>query len=307
MQVNSIFGRSPLHGSAPTRPSLRELISHERVIFTPGVWDALSARLVEEAGFMAMATSGAAISASLGFPDVELMTMTENLNAVRALCAATSLPVIADVDAGYGAALNVVRTVKEFEAAGVAAIYIVDEVSPHRPPAANHPPRPLLPINEAVGKIRAAVDARSSEELLIMAISVARGEDAVTRMRAYAEAGADMLFPNSRSFQTVEEWTRCREVVGKPLVSSLMSMSWPEREFTREKLEAAGVRIAFFPLQPLYAAVAAIRSVLSELRTHEYGPAITVPLIPTSEFQRFVGHKEVDEIDQEYGTTARHT
>ena len=139
---------------------LRERLASRRTIWSAGAYDALSAKMIEAAGFDALLTTGFGISASmLGQPDVELYTMTENLNVVRQVVAAVDIPVVADCDTGYGNAVNVMRTVREFEQAGVAALILEDQVVPKRCPAIASVVE-VLPVNEGVAKIRAAVEAQ---------------------------------------------------------------------------------------------------------------------------------------------------
>jgi len=137
------------------RQSLRALLNKEEVVFAPGAWDALSALLIEQAGFRALCGSGFAISAGLGMPDAELYTMTENAETIRRMAAVTTIPIIADIDTGYGNAVNVMRTVRAFEGAGASAVFMEDQLAPKRCPICVGDPLPIIGIEEAVGKIQA--------------------------------------------------------------------------------------------------------------------------------------------------------
>ena len=179
------------------RSVLRQLLARDELIVAPGAYDALTARLVELAGFPVVYVTGAGISNSqLALADVGLMTMTEVLEQVRKMIGAVSIPVIADIDTGYGNAVNLHRTVKEFIRIGAAAVQIEDQVSPKK--CGHFEGKQLIPFDEAVLKIRAAVDARGDSDLVIIArtdaIAVAGLEEALRRARAYHEAGADALF-----------------------------------------------------------------------------------------------------------------
>jgi methylisocitrate lyase len=280
--------------------ALRALMEAEEVIFAPGTWDALSALLAEKAGFRAINASGFAIAASLGLPDAELYTMTENTEAVRRMAAVTTVPIIADCDTGYGNAVNAMRAVREFERAGASAIFIEDQKTPKRCPISVADPVPVVSRAEAVGKIRAALDARSDESFVVIARCDATGEDAMERVVAYAEAGADLIFPVSKTFTTFEAMKACREACGKPLMLSLTPSTWVEREFTRERCVDAGVKLACFPFQTLYAAVTGLRTVLDELKRTEYGPAASKGHIGHKEFIEIIGFPEIEELQLKY-------
>ena len=172
-----------------TKPTarLRAQLNAGRTIWAAGAYDALSARMIAEAGFDAILTSGFGVSAShLGRPDVELYTMTENLAVVRHACSVVDTPVVADCDTGYGNAVNVLRTVREFEQAGVAGVILEDQVSPKRCPACTDQTE-IIPVEEGVAKIRAAVAARRDPDLVIIARTDSRDEaDAIRRAPASA-------------------------------------------------------------------------------------------------------------------------
>jgi methylisocitrate lyase len=282
------------------RQSLRELLSREEVVFAPGAWDALSALLIEQAGFPALCGSGFAISAGLGMPDAELYTMTENAEAIRRMAAVTTIPIIADIDTGYGNAINVMRTVRTFEGAGASAVFMEDQLAPKRCPICVGDPLPIIGIDEAVGKIQAAVDARSSQEFLICARTDSQGQEAIERACRYVQAGADLIMPVSKTFSTVEEVKACRKACGRPLVLSLTSSTWVEREFTRQRMVEAGVKLGLLPLQVLYAAVPAMRRVLADLKKSEYAPAVTSENIPHHDFVKLIGFPQVEELQRKY-------
>ncbi len=166
------------------RTWMRERLGARQTIWAAGAYDALSAKLIEASGFEAVLTSGFGISASfLGKPDVELYTMTENLAVVRQVVNTVKLPVIADCDTGYGNAVNVMRTVREFENAGVAALILEDQVMPKRCPAVANRIE-VIPVEEGVAKIKAAVEARQDPDLVIVARTDAGTEAEVGRARA---------------------------------------------------------------------------------------------------------------------------
>ncbi|MGV9801856.1 isocitrate lyase/PEP mutase family protein [Mycobacterium sp. NPDC003449] len=179
------------------RRQLREMLRADRPVIAPGVYDGLTARLVQQGGFDAAIVTGAGVSASvLGAPDVGLLTMSEVLTQTRNIAGAVDIPVIGDCDTGYGNPLNVGRTIVEFENSGVAGLFIEDQVSPKR--CGHFAGKQIIPAEEMVQKVRAAVDARTDPDLVLIARTDARAtdgiEEAVRRGRRYAEAGVDMVF-----------------------------------------------------------------------------------------------------------------
>ena len=175
---------------------LRQLLAADGLIVAPFIMNALHARIAESVGFDAVYMTGAGTSAEKGFPDVGLLTMTEMTTNARYIANAVDIPVICDADTGYGNALNVQRTVREYEAAGVAAIHIEDQVFPKK--CGFFEGKQVVPMEEHIQKIRAALDARTDPDFVIIArcdaYAVTGWEDTVRRCRAYRDAGADLVF-----------------------------------------------------------------------------------------------------------------
>ena len=176
---------------------LRELMAQPSTLVAPGAYDGISARLIEAAGFQALYRTGGGTSASyLGHPDLGLLTLTEMVDHARRIAASVRIPVIADADTGYGNALNVIRTVHEFERAGVAGIHLEDQVFPKRCGFLRG--KAVIPREEFVTKIKAAVSERLSDDFVIIARTDARAVEgldaAIERCKYYADAGADALF-----------------------------------------------------------------------------------------------------------------
>ena len=209
----------------------RHALNRGETFWAAGAYDALSAKLIEEAGFPAVMTTGFGVSAShLGGPDVELYTMSENLAVIRNAVQAVTIPLIADADTGYGNAINVMRTVREFETAGVAGMIFEDQEVPKRCPAAASSVA-ILPLAEGVAKIKAAVAARRDSDVVIIARTDAVTEDEATeRAQAYVAAGADLIQPISRCFSDYAGLQRLRKAVEVPL--SLQILGWLEKTAT---------------------------------------------------------------------------
>ena len=232
----------------------------------PAVYDGLSARIAQQVGFRAVAFSGNAVSASLlGMPDVGMLGMSENLEHVGRIARQLDVPVICDADTGYGGVLNVVRTVQEFEAAGIAAIHIEDQVTPKR---CGLLPQgiPVVSQDEHVQKIRAAVQARRSPDFWIIARTDAKSmhglEDAARRARAYVEAGADAAIVMGAN--TPDELRFVASVVRAPLVTVIQE-SPPTCELSDELLQEVGCILALHAGITRYAVVQAMHDVLTAL------------------------------------------
>lgn len=248
-----------------TAKQLRALLAKRELVVAPGVYSALTAKLVEAAGFQCTYMSGYCTAASsTGLPDLGLLTMTEMLGNVRALADAVAIPLIADGDTGYGNALNVVRTIREYEKAGAAAIHIEDQLWPKR--CGHMKNKHVIPKEEMVNKVRAAVDHRSSEDFVIIArtdaIAVEGLQAAVDRLAAYAEAGADVLFADGQ--QTMEHIREVpRQLAGTPCLINLGPLTPP---LSVTELRDLGYAIAIYPSLCIGPAVLAIQDALARLK-----------------------------------------
>lgn len=202
---------------------LRKLIEAEDILICPGTYDPLMAKLIKRLGFEAMYMTGAGVSHStLAMPDLGLTTMTEMVHRATQLADASELPLICDADTGYGNALNVMRTVREYERAGVAGIHIEDQEMPKR--CGHFMGKSLIETDEMVGKLKAALDARQDEDFMIIARTDARTavgfDEALDRAHAYAEAGADVIFFESP--RSVEELTAVPKAIDKPVLANMV-------------------------------------------------------------------------------------
>jgi 2-methylisocitrate lyase-like PEP mutase family enzyme len=249
------------------RIRLRELLAGERIVVAPGAYDALSARLIEQAGFdvVYMTGSGAANSL-LGQPDLGLTTMTEMASQAARICAATTLPVVADADTGYGGPLNVRRTVQEYERAGVAGLHIEDQVFPKR--CGHFEVKQVIPVDEMVGKIRAALAARTDPNLVIIARSDAAAVEgldaAVRRGEAYQDAGADALFIEAP--RSVEDLRTIGRSFRVPLVANMVEGGATPLQPAAE-LDAMGFRLVLYAGALLRTAAFAMQQTLEYLHT----------------------------------------
>lgn len=282
-----------------THASFRELVGPGTVLYVPGVWDGLSARLAEQAGFTALCSSGYAVAGGLGMPDAELYTATEHVEAVRRMREASRLPIIADIDTGFGNAVNVMRTVRQFESAGATAVFMEDQVSPKRCPVCVGDPVPVVPIDEAVGKVRAA-RAGALPGTVIVARTDSVGEDAMRRLVAYAEAGADLVMPVTKTFSGLEEWSKVSAESGVPLMVSLTSGTWVERDFTDEVLRELNVQVALLPTQPIHAVAGALRQCFADLRSGIPPSQVSASGMVHSEYITMIGFPEIETLRSQY-------
>ena len=273
-------------------------VRNGHTVWTAGVYDALSAKLAQEAGFKAVMTSGFAVSASLlGLPDVELYTMTENLGVVRNVANAVTVPVVADTDTGYGNAINVMRTVREFEQAGASAVIFEDQEVPKRCPCVATT-LSILPLEEGAAKIKAAVHARRDPNLVIVARTDAVDvQDAITRAQAYVAAGADIIQPISRCFTNLADLKRLREACGVPL--SLQLLGWLEKDLTPADIQAiAG--LAVYPLVGLMTVTNSLRQNFQALHQQHSTQHLPLPVTDMNDFKKFIGFAEVEALQNQF-------
>ncbi len=247
------------------RKTLRKLIAGGGYTMVPGAYDTLTARLVEQAGFAAVYLTGGGYSRASGYPDLGLLTMLENVRFIGLTVEAGSIPVIADADTGYGNALNVIRTVREYEKSGVAGFHIEDQVAPKK--CGHYEGKEVISCAEMVGKIKAAVDTRRDADMVIIARSDARAVEglrgAIDRVNAYLEAGADVGFVEAP--QTVDELRVVgREVRGPALVNVFEGGKTPM--LSAAELGGMGFRLGIYPSQTHRAAIRAAQRVLRAMK-----------------------------------------
>lgn len=286
--------------SAPAR--LRSLLASGSPVLAPGAYDALSARLVEQAGFECAYMTGFGTTASmLGRPDVGLLGGAEMAGSARRLVQAIDLPLIADADTGYGNAINVVRTVQDYEQAGVAGLHIEDQILPKR--CGHMDGKLVVPSDEMEGKIRAAVAARRDPDLVIIARTDARAmeglDSALARADAYRNAGADLLFVEA--LQSVDEI----EIVARELADAHLVFNWAEGGKTPpmsyERLAALGFALVLMPITTLLAATQAMQRALAELRRDGTPLAAVDRLPPFDDFLDLIGLPEVRALESRFG------
>ncbi|MEZ5825449.1 MAG: isocitrate lyase/PEP mutase family protein [Geminicoccaceae bacterium] len=291
----------PSHNPAAAR--LRQLLGEDRLHVMPCCFDALSAKLIEQAGFELTFMSGFAAAASrIGAPDLGLMSFAEVQDQARQICAATSIPVLGDGDTGYGNAMNVRRTVDGMARAGCAAVMIEDQLAPKR--CGHTPGKEVVGREEAFDRIRAAVDEREAgSDILILARTDARHEhglaEAIDRARHFAELGADILFVEAP--RTVEEMrTLCAELPGVKMANILEGGLTPD--LPPDELRDIGYAIAAYPLTLLSAAM---KSMLDALEALRRGEPRDDRLMDFAELRRRIGFDDYYKASARYETSKR--
>lgn len=284
-----------------TAKKLRELLAENKIIVAPGAYDAWSAKLIVKSGFQAVYMTGYGVSASvLGKPDIGLITLTEMVTAAKNIVdAAGDTPVIADADNGYGGNLNVMRTVQEYERAGVAAIQLEDQVTPKR--CGHMEGKEIISKEEMVSKIKAAVAARKNPDLCIIARTDARAvngfDDALERAMAYEKAGADIIFLEAP--QSVDEMKKVSQSINVPLLANMV-----ERGKTpllkNDELESIGYKIAIYPVSPLYAATKAVLDILSNIKEDDTSSASLDNMVDFPTFNNMINLKELRELEKSF-------
>jgi len=294
--------------SAAGRSSLPDLLARGEMVLAPGCYDALGARLVEEAGFDAAYMTGFGTAASrLGRPDVGLLTLTEMADNARRIAQAVEIPVIADADTGYGNPINVIRTVQEYEAAGIAAVHIEDQVMPKK--CGHMEGKHLIAADEMVAKLEAAVAARRSPGFLIIARTDARApeglEAAIERARSYRAAGADVLFIEApQSVGEIETIAGSFEDV--PLLFNYAE-GGKTPPVSHEQLRRLGFSIVIFPISTLLTATAAIRAALTQIKADGTPIELLGEMLPFNDFLDIIGMPEIRELEERFAGTQMNT
>ena len=282
---------------------IRELFATKKTIVAPGAHDMLTGKIIGKLGFDAVYMTGYGQSAShLGKPDVGLMTMSEMVMRAGNMVEAAGVPVIADADTGFGNAVNVMRTVREYEKAGVAVIQLEDQVMPKK--CGHMVGREVIPMEEMVGKIKAAVDARVDPNFMIMARTDARtvhGIDAaLERAHAYKEAGADILFVESP--ESEEEMRRINEELPGCLTLANMVEGGRTPMFKNAQLSEFGYNLIIYPTASVYVTTKAMVDLWEGMRRDDTTETLIDTMIPFAQFNEIMGLPEIRAIEANYAT-----
>ena len=279
---------------------IRRSLKKSGQLVMPGVYDALSARIATKTGFEVIFISGYSLAATmLGEPDFGILTQTEMLSAAQRICSVTDLPVIVDADTGYGNAINVIRTVDELIRIGAAGMFLEDQVWPKR--CGHMKGKQVIPLEEQLKKLQAAIDAKRTRDFFIVARTDARQalglNEAITRGIAFKKAGADAVFIEAP--ETKEEMREIARCVPGPLVANML-----ERGVTPlmgpQELRDLGFDLVVWPLAPLYSVAKSLSEVYTTLRRDGTTVDILDRLMPFDEFNRIVGLEEKYQLDEKY-------
>lgn len=280
---------------------LKELIHGRELLVMPGAWDPISARMVEEAGFHALQCSGFGISvARLGLPDYSFLSMNDMVAASKAIADAVGLPVMADGDTGFGNAVNAWYAVRAFEAAGCAGVNIEDQVMPKR--CGHLDGKAVVPIDEAVAKIRACADARIDKDFVINArtdtLAVGGIDEVIRRGNAYMEAGATMIFIDGLTDRDLARQA-VRGIRGPVAINVVEGGKSPAR-FTFAEMEQMGVARVSLPGTLLLAALQAMRDALAAVKANGYAGGPGPQLADFKSLQRTAGFEQVFELERRF-------
>lgn len=279
---------------------LRGLLAGDSFVVAPGAHDALTARIIEKTGFPVVYMTGYGQAAShLGRPDVGLMTMTEMVTRAANIVESVDVPVIADADTGFGNAVNVMRTIREYEKAGVAAIQLEDQVAPKK--CGHMTGRQVVPKEEMVGKIKAAVDARRDKDLVIIARTDARTvhgiNEAIERAKAYEEAGADLLFVESP--ESKDEMKLITSSFRVPVLANMVE-GGRTPVLTNQELQDIGFDIVIYPTASTYTVSLAVTRLMQNLMKTGTTEGMLDEMIKFNEFNELVGLPKIREIERIY-------
>ena len=280
---------------------LRQLIEAPELLVMPGCYDVISGKIVEESGFDAAQVSGAnLIACHYGAPDYGMVSMREMAEQSGRIARALSIPVMADADTGFGNAVNAFLTVREFERVGVAGMNLEDQVEPKR--CGHLDGKEVLPFHEAVGKVRAAADARADPDFVINARTDALGplgyDEAVRRGNAFLEAGATMVFVES--VNSIELMERLVRDIAGPVAVNLVEGGKSPQDATFQRLQDIGIARVSLPSTAMQAQIAALRQVFAKVRKHGGINGYSDMLCGFGISQRMVGFETVKELEQKY-------
>ena len=282
----------------------RQLLKEPGVIMAPGAYDCLTARLIEAAGFPAVYMTGAGTSvAALGYPDLALATMTEMVANAAAIVEAVDLPVVADADTGYGGMLNIQRTIRQYERAGVAAIHLEDQEFPKR--CGHLDNKRVISSEEMTGKIKAAVDARTDDDFVIIvrtdALAVTGWDDTMARCEEYVEAGADMLF--IEALRNPEEAGQVAARFEVPLMYNFVETG-KSPLIPAAELERLGFKMVIYPVSAMLTVCNVVGEVMRQLKDRGTTEHLMDNMVSVVDAFELVGLSPMLERDASYSNTA---
>lgn len=283
-------------------PALKQSLSSGDFILAPGVYDMISALIADRMGFKALYVTGyGTVASTLGIPDAGIATYRDMIERIAQMTKLTQTPIIADADTGYGGLLNVRHTVRGYEDAGVSAIQLEDQEFPKK--CGHTPNRRVVAMADMVKKIEVAVDSRRSDDFLVIARTDARTrlglDEAIRRAKAYAAAGADILFVESP--ESADEVKAISEAIDRPLLANMVNGGRTPL-MPASELQSLGYRIAIYPALGFLAQGHAIRHAYQDLLDHGV-TTNAVPLYPFKEFNSLLGFEDVWAFEKKFAET----
>lgn len=276
---------------------LREQLKQGFVV-TPGVFNGISALLAEQAGFKSLYLSGSGVAGIMGLPDLSVTTLTEVAEEAMRITAVSSLPLIVDADTGFGETMNIVRTVRAFESAGISAMHIEDQVLPKR--CGHLSGKRVVDEEEMVKKIKTAVSARKNEDFMIIARTDARSvtgiDDAIRRSQTYYDAGADIIF--TEALQSKEEFQRFAKEVQAPLMANMTEFG-KSPLLSANELKEIGYKLVIFPLTAFRASIQTVRDIYRRLAEAGTQRDFIGDLMTRKEYYDVIGYDQYEKDDQE--------
>ena len=278
----------------------KKLHDKNRIIVMPGVYDALSARIAEQTGFEVVFQSGYSVSAGvLGMPDYGFLNAGETVEQARKIVRAISIPLIVDIDTGYGNPLTVWRLIRDLESAGAAGVFLEDQVWPKR--CGHMSGKQVVPVDDYIPKLKAAVEAKRSKEFVIVARTDAIAplglDEAIKRGQEYRRIGADAVFVEAP--RTLDDLKRIARSVDAPLVANMME-GGKTPLLSAEELRNIGFRLVVFPLTALFAATHAMREAFQTLKVKGVTKSVMKRMVTFEEFNRFVDLPKYKHLEQKY-------
>lgn len=278
---------------------LREMLTGTELVMLPGVYDAITARVVEHCNFNAAYITGFGTAAAYGFPDYGLLTMTEMVDNIRQISGAVELPLIADADTGYGNAINVHRTVQEYEKAGAAGVQLEDQAWPKR--CGHMEGKAVIPSAEMIDKVRAAVEARLNPDTVIVArtdaIAIEGFDQALERAHLYSKAGADVLF-----IEAPENMTQIKKIPRLFNLPCLINLAFGRDDLSCSDLELFGYKFALFPVVTMLGAVSGAMMMCEHLKKHGRQKKMELKLLDFEELNLFLGLEKYRRLGRKFAS-----
>lgn len=282
----------------PTKMSIPKLLKKKKILRFPGAYNAVTAQIIEKLGYEGVFISGSGLASSFaGYPDIGLLTETEVVMLARGISNSVGIPCLTDAETGFGSALNIMRTVKEFERAGLSAIQIEDQTLPKK--CGHLSGKKLCTTEEMIARVTAAKEAKQSKDFQIVARTDARSSEgldvAIARARDYQRAGADIIFPEALT--SLEEFSETARKLKIPILANMTEFG-KTPYLTVEQFKKAGVRIVLYPVTALKISMKATHNALKELKNKGTQKSLLRKMMTRKEWYNIINYAEYDKTDR---------